>query len=80
MARSDFFHVDDPEYWLGRHLMADITVVAVHEARDEAALHINGERMTVSLKELRSLVERGLLVESTVSAEMLPPMKTRRTT
>lgn len=78
MAKTDFFHVDDPEYWLGRHLIADITVVGVHEARDLAHLHINGERMEVSLKELRRLVERGILVEGMTSAQQLPPMTTRR--
>ncbi len=74
----NFFHVDDPGFWLGRHLVADITVVGVDQAHDDAHLHINGERMHVPMSELRRLIERGILVEGMTSAQMLPPMTTRR--
>lgn len=55
--------------WIGRSLSADLTVVSIDG--DKVGLHINGNRLTVSFRELRRLHRAGWLVETDRAPEHL---------
>ena len=59
----------DPDWLLGRRFVCDFTVLSIKGNADElnqtVRLQLNGEPHEIGLGELHTIIERGLVVEST---------------